>query len=361
MMTYKKVAEYFCNNKMLFTIYFILPIPLTLLFYSIFYIKLPTDLPIGVVDGDKSSISREMVFNLDATPTLKVKQRYNSISEAKNDLSDGNIYGLVVIPDGLQKNIKLGIETKIGFYYNAQFVLIGKALDSSFLKVILTMNAKNDAIRKLVKSSNIGIAFSGAMPIVSKISAFYNPSNDYAQFLLTLILPCALQILIALGMLNGVGKISGARNYLRAFVINVGVFSFWGILLMIFFQMLGYPMNGSYVVLFMGVLMLSSAISSIVISIQAIFHNMARSVGIIAAYTAPGLAFAGITYPQNAMDGFALFWSHILPISYFMEIYLQQANYGLDWFYTLKIIAMMLPFLLFLPLGIFVEHFRSNK
>lgn len=361
MMPYTKIVEYFTHNKMLFTIYFILPIPLTLLIYSIFYIKLPTDLPIGVVDGDKSSVSREMIFNIDSTPTLRVKQRYNSISEAKDDLSDGNIYGLVVIPDGLQKNIKLDVETKIGFYYNAQFVLIGKALDSSFLKVIATMNAKNDAIRKLVKSSNIGIAFSGAMPIISKISALYNPSNDYAQFLLTLILPCAFQILVALGMLNGVGKTSGAKNYLRAFAINVGVFSFWGILMMIFFQMLGYPMNGSYIILFIGILMLSSAISSIVISIQATLHNMAKSVGVIAAYTAPGLAFAGITYPQNAMDGFALFWSHILPISYFMQIYLQQANYGLDWFYTLKTIVMMLPFLLFLPLGIFIEHFRENK
>lgn len=361
MMAYKKVAEYFSDKKMLFVIYFILPIPLAFLIYSVFYITLPTNLPIGVVDGDKSSISREMIFNLDSTPTLRVKQQYDSISEAKSDLSDGDIYGLVVIPDGLQKNIKLGIQTKIGFYYNAQFVLIGKALDSAFLQVIGTMNAKNDAIRRLVKSSNINIAFSGAMPIISKISALYNPSNDYGQFLLTLILPCAFQILIALGMLNGVGKTSGAKNYLRAFGLNIAVFSFWGMLMMVFFQTLGYPMNGSYFVLFLGVLMLSLAISSIVLSIQAIFHNMARSVGVIAAYTAPGLAFAGITYPQNGMDGFALFWSHILPISYFMKIYLQQANYGLDWLDTFKVIAMMFPFLLFLPLGVLIEHFRGNK
>ncbi|MDO7252985.1 ABC transporter permease [Helicobacter cappadocius] len=361
MIDYKKALVYFARNKMLCAIYFILPIPIALLIYSIFYIRLPTELPIGVIDGDKSGISREVEFNLDSTSTLRVVKKYNSILEAKADLNEGNIYGLVIIPNGLEKNIKLGIETKIGFYYNAQFVLIGKALDSSFLKVIATMNAKNDTIRKLIKSSNFEIAFSGAMPVVSTIGALYNPSNDYAQFLITLILPCAWQILIALGMLNAIGKISGAKKYLLAFGMNVVVSSFWGMAMMVFFQTIGYPMNGSYNVLFLGILAMSCAISGIVMFVQAFLHNMAKSVGVIAAYTAPGLAFAGITYPQNAMDGFALFWSHILPISYFMELYLQQANYGLDSMDSLKVIAKMLPFFVFFPLGVLIEHLRGQK
>ncbi|WP_257874224.1 ABC transporter permease [Helicobacter sp. 13S00482-2] len=346
---------------MLFVVCFVLPIPIALLIYSAFYVRLPTDLPIGVIDGDKSSISREIEFDLDSTSTLRVVKEYNSILEAKDDLNDGNIYGLVIIPDGLQKNIKLGVESKIGFYYNAQFVLIGKALDSSFLKVISTVNAKTDTIRKLIKSSNFGVAFSSAMPIVSKIQALYNPSNDYAQFLMTLILPCTWQILTALGMLNSIGRISGAKNYLQAFGVNIIIFTFWGMAMMVFFQTIGYPMNGSYLVLFLGIVMMSSSISAIVIFFQALLRDMTKTVSVIAAYTAPGLAFAGITYPQNAMDGFALFWSHILPISYFMEIYLQQANYGLAWNDTLKIIIQMFPFLLFLPLGVLIEDFRRGK
>ena len=39
----------------------------------------------------------------------------------------------------------------------------------------------------------MNIAKAKAMPIIPKIEALFNPRNDYAQFLLTIMLPCMWQ------------------------------------------------------------------------------------------------------------------------------------------------------------------------
>ncbi|PAF45099.1 ABC transporter permease [Helicobacter sp. 11S02596-1] len=358
---FKKQIQNLWQNKFLAIICFVLPVFLGILVYSIFYMGLPQKLPIGIIDDDKSLLSNQIYFNLNATSTLEIKKVYDSLERAKIDLSSGVIYGVVVIPAGLERHSKIGVKTTIPFYYNAQFVLIGKAIQSAFLQVIATMNAKALFAKGLAKNADINIALSEAMPIISNIHALYNPNNSYAQFLLTLILPCMWQILIALGMLNFLGKASGYKDTLSGLIINSVIFVCWGMAMMATFSTLGYAHFGNIGIVFLGVVVMVGAVSSVVICLQSFLRDSTKTASFIAAYTAPSFAFAGITYPQNSMDSFALFWSHILPISYFMKFYLQQANYALDGLYSLKTIALMLPFLLFLPLGLLLESLRAKK
>ncbi|PAF47170.1 hypothetical protein BKH46_05315 [Helicobacter sp. 12S02634-8] len=340
------------------TISLVLPLLLGAVVYSIFQASLPRELPIGLIDKDQSTLSLEVGFDLEATSVLHISKRYQNLQQAKDDLSVGNIYGLVLIPEGFERNVRLGRGSEIPLYYNAQFVLIGKAINGAFSQVIAALNAKVGVLRGLVESKVFAASLPQALPIKLNFHALYNPNNNYAQFLLTLILPCIWQILTALGMLNLLDKPSKFKSNSQALGVNVAIFACWGVVMLWFFQGLGYPMEGSYSILFLGVLVLAASISGIVLCIQAVLKDSAKSIGVIAAYTAPSLAFAGITYPQNAMDSFALFWSHILPISYFMELYLQQANYGLDIAESLKTLAQMLPFLLFCPLGLLIGTVR---
>ncbi|PAF50329.1 ABC transporter permease [Helicobacter sp. 13S00477-4] len=357
---FKKQILSIMQNKFLLLIYFVLPLMLGLIVYSIFYMGLPRELPIGLIDEDKSALSTQIKFDLNATSTLKVVQVYDSIYAAKNDLSIGKIYGLVVLPKDMERRVKIGMQTKILFYYNAQFVLIGKAINSAFLKVVGTINAKANFLKSLIKDSNFDVAMSVALPISSEIHALYNSNNSYSEFLLTLILPCMWQILIALGMVNLLQKSLDTKALLIAYSLNVSIFSCWGMVMLKFFEFLGYSMKGEGSILFLGVLVMVAGISGVVIFVQSLLGDIAKTVGVVAAYTAPSLAFAGITYPQGSMEGFALFWSHLLPISYFMKFYLQQADYGLDIVSGLKIIGQMLPFLLFFPLGIFIHNLRQK-
>lgn len=342
-------------------VWIILPTYLGFLAYSIFFHSIPTDLPIGIVDDDKSSLSRDLKFYMESTPALQIEKQYKSLHEARLDLNQGKIYGIVVIPNDFQTHVRKGISVNIGVYYNAQFVLIGKAVNSAMLQVIATFNAVSSVGKNLTKDANINIAKAKAMPIIPKIEALFNPRNDYAQFLLTIILPCIWQILVAVGMLNLLNNMpKSINNLLSKLALNVCLSIFWGAIMLAVFGALGYPHEGNVYVILLGLAVFSVAISSIVICMQSFLKQSAKTISVIAAYTAPSLAFAGITYPQNSMEVFASFWSQILPISYFMKLYLQQANYGTDIAYSMKTIAQMLPFWLFLVVGVNVYYLRMK-
>ncbi len=342
-------------------IWVILPPFMGTLAYSIFFHSIPTDLPIGLVDNDKSSLSRNLQFYIESLPAVEIEKQYNSLHEAKIDLNQGKIYGIVVIPYDFQSHVRKGISVNIGVYYNAQFVLIGKSVNSGLLQAITTFNAVSSVGKNLAKDANMNIAKAKAMPIIPKIEGLFNPRNDYAQFLLTLMLPCMWQILIAVGMLNLINKFPlSIKELLIKFFLNVFISIFWGAIMLAVFGALGYPREGNMMIVLLGMFVLSGAISGIVICFQSILTHSAKTISVIAAYTAPSLAFAGITYPQNSMEIFASFWSQIMPISYFMKLYLQQANYGIDVIYSFKIIAQMLPFWLLLLLGLNIYYLRLN-
>lgn len=350
------------KRSILFLIYFVLPLLIAWFIYAVFSASLPRNLPIGVVNLDKSTLSDEVIFSVNASPGMQIVREYDSIHAAKIDLSTAKIYALIVIPYNYERNIKLGIGAKLAFYYNAQYVLIGKSLNSAFLQVVSTLNAKAMVGKNLISSQDMQLAKAKAMPIFSQITPLYNANSNYAQFLLVLLLPCMLQILSALGM---IGLLRFPPNSSKSLIIrycfNSGMFLFWGICMLVFLKVLGYQSRGNLGLLILGLLVLILGVNGVVVFIQSLLQDMRKSIGVIAVYTAPSLAFAGVTYPQNSMNFLALMWSKFLPISSFMDLYVQQANYGGSLELGFKILGSMLFFVLFFVLGAGIYALRRNQ
>lgn len=89
---------------------------------ALFYRQIPTRLDIGVVDLDNSHLSHEMVRSLNANSALKVAHFYSNLDQAKPFLASKKIYGVVVVPKNLERQVKLGVQTPIALYYNATYV-----------------------------------------------------------------------------------------------------------------------------------------------------------------------------------------------------------------------------------------------
>ncbi|MGX3045575.1 ABC transporter permease [Helicobacter sp. T3_23-1056] len=355
----KEALRLLSRHKVLCLIYVVLPLLVGWFIYAVFMASLPRDLPIGVVDFDRSVASDEALFMIDSSATTKITKSYQNISQAKEDLSVNKIYALVVIPQNYERDIKQGNGTTIALYFNAQFVLIGKAISSALEGVIGTLNAKQWSGKNLVKSQNLSLSIASSMPIFSQIIPLYNSSNNYSQFMLTLLLPCMLQILSALGMLHLLRKPpSSLKSLITRYVFNSLVFVFWALFQIVLLKKLGFENRGDLGILLCGSALLVFGVNGVVVCIQSVINDFKKAVGFVAIYTAPSLAFAGVTYPQNAMNVLALFWSKFLPISHFMELFIQQANYGGEMDLGFKILGGMLWFLLFFVLGVGIYAIR---
>ena len=358
--------KYIIEDKFLLFMYFIIPLFVGFFVYSTISKALIVDIPIGIVDLDNSSESRNLIFDINSSSVLKIAKQYGSIKEAKNDIASKNIYALVVIPNHFEANIKKHIAPEVAIYYNTQLVFIGKNIQSALTLVFKNKDAKLNFTRNIADSKNTTLALGKSIEFMPKIISLYNPHSNFSQFLLTAILPCSWQLFIILCMIaliahderdvgfikNKINRLDSIHKHLAVkFLINTIIFFVWWLIMNNVFYALDYPNNGSFYILVLNAIITIFAYNSIGLFIYALIRSHIRSISIAAFYSAPSLAFLGITYPLNSMDLFPTFWSSILPIMRYMQVYIEQANYGLDPIYSLRLIIANLPFLLFGILG----------
>lgn len=355
------------------------PLLIALFVWGVFSQSFVRGAPIGIVDLDNSPLSKELARNLDAIPAVSITKAYTSLAEAKADISNVKIYAVVVFPYGLEARSKKAILSEIPIYYNAQLVLIAKSIESSFKQLILTSNVKAKLGKNLIQTQNLDAALAKSSPILMQITPLYNINNSYAQFLLTGILPCSWIMLIIVCVINSlardesdVGFVKGKKSQMpdgvNAYVYILtkvfayaGIFSFWWIMMMIFFHALGFEFRGNYLTLYLGALLTFTAYAGVGVFVYALFKDHTRALSVAAIYCAPSFAFAGLTFPVNSMGAFATFWHTILPISHYLKLYVQVANYGIDFLSALKTMLEILPFSLFLIFGILIYKKRESK
>ncbi|WP_104713283.1 ABC transporter permease [Helicobacter cetorum] len=352
---FKQAYLWVLQDKFLFVVCFVLPLFLGILGKQIFIQEIPRKLPIVVIDLDKTTTSHQVIFELNATSAISVKYHVANLKEAKRFLNSAEVYGALVLPKDLERQIKMGRNIDLPFYYNAEYVLIGKTLKNAFLQTALTLDAKTSATKALIRDANLSLAKAQALPIITKLHALYNENNNYAQYLLSVVLPCMWQILVAVGMLNFIQKVSNMQEFLWSIGANASIFGCFGIVMVLYFNLIG--MQGNYkhfllVVLAIGLMTL--IMSGFVVLVYAVLKDAIKVASVVAGYTAPSLAFAGVTYPQNNMEMAGNFWSHFLPISHFMKFFLQEAYYKPSLTQSLHSLLPLLPFLIFLLLGIFL-------
>lgn len=364
--------RHFLKDKFLLFMCFVMPLLTASFVYMTLSESIVRALPVGIVDFDNSQTSRNIAFNVESSATLTIQSRYNSVLEAKDAISKKDIYALIILPKDLEKNAKNGIPTNLPIYYNAELVFIGKNIQSALTQILANENVKLKFSKNIASSANTTLAMGKSVDILPQIIALYNPNSDFAAFILPALIPCLWQLFIILCMISfmayderDVGHILNKQNKIRAFYAHLSIkvllnalifFVWWGIFMFSFYR-LGFisdisPHSLATIALCAFVTII--AYSSIGIFLYALIRSHTRAISIAAVYAAPSLAFVGITYPINNMEAFATFWSKILPITKYLEVYMQQANYGLDPDFSIRFIAYNLIFLLFGILGILI-------
>ncbi len=364
--------RHFLKDKFLLFMCFVMPLFTASFVYMTLSESIVRALPVGIVDFDNSQTSRNIAFNIESSATLSIQSRYNSVLEAKNAISKKDIYALIILPKDLEKNAKKGIPTNLPIYYNAELVFIGKNIQSALTQILANENVKLKFSKNIASSANTTLAMGKSVDILPQIIALYNPNSDFAAFILPALIPCLWQLFIILCMIGfmayderDVGHILNKQNKIRAFYAHLSIkvllntlifFAWWGIFMLSFYR-LGFisdisAHNVATIALCAFVTII--AYSSIGIFLYALIRSHTRAISIAAVYAAPSLAFVGITYPINNMEAFATFWSKILPITKYLEVYMQQANYGLEPHFSMRFIAYNLIFLLFGILGILI-------
>ena len=340
------------------------PLLLFILLWSIFSGHFARDLNIGVVDSDHSQMSRKLTRHYDASPTLQIVNNYSTVSEGAKALRGGDIYGLVVIPANMEQQSMTGRSPQVTTFINSQFLLMNKLINSALTSSHATFFAKVDTGKAMATGLTVPSQALGAAVVISnQVTPLFNSSNSYAQFLVSAIIPAMWQILIVVVTVLSMGveiRKNSVKGWLgddpvRAVIAKLLPYTLllWlqGLLFLFgMYILLGWPMHGNWAVLAASQLLMVVACQSVATFIFFMTEDYMSSMSLMAAYSAPGFAFMGITFPATDMTLLAQIWRELLPASHYIEIQLTQANYGASPLAAIPQMERLLLFsLLFIP------------
>ncbi len=188
-------------------IFFLLvPLAYPLLYAFIYTGEVVREVPAAVVDMNKSTLSREFIRNVDATPDVKIQSHCADMEEAKLLLKESKVYGVIYIPESFSSDINKGIQTQVTLYCDMSGMLYYKAILTASTEVSLKMN-KAIKVKRAGNTTDRQDEIS-ATPITYEAVNLFNPQAGYASFLL----PAVLILIIQQTLLLGVGLSAGTAR-----------------------------------------------------------------------------------------------------------------------------------------------------
>lgn len=213
-----------------------------------------------------------------------------------------------------------------------------------------------------------------SVPLRFQLVPLFNAGTNYAQFLVSAIVPALWQItLVASGMLSMAltDKRIGLETYFNGAVAKKLTVKALGIalplwLLGIGFATgmhwgLGWPMNGDWAILLTAQWLMVLAGLAVGALLYVGSRDAVRAMSLVAGFTAPAFAFMGVSFPAGEMPFFAQCWRAMLPVSHYITLQIGQFNYGATLQQAMPALLALASFsLLWLLIGLKVKRLSTR-
>lgn len=337
-------------------------------FCALFYLTLmkdglPHDIPIGVVDQDESTTSRNFYQQLDATQLGKVVH-YDTYESARADLMSGKILAMCVLPKGMNDDIQASRQPKITMYTNGLY-LVGGAL--AWKQLLYMVNLTNGAVQREALRMR-GYDEQQIMGLIQPVNVDFhqigNTTTNYGYYLSNIMLPGVVEMIVIIVLIYSLGtelKYGTSRHLLRTagdsitsallgkLLVWTSIFSAIGfILIVLLYHWLHFPIAGSIWNMFLDMFLMILASESIGIFIVEMLPVPRLALSIGALYSTLGFSLAGFTLPIEAMPPYIQGLAAAFPLRHYFNFFVQEVFFGAGFAGWWREVAYLLIFL-FLP------------
>ncbi len=320
-----------------------------LLFCYLFFLSLmqegqPEKLPIGIVDHDKSSLSREICHQLQATQGVTVRALYDSHAAARDAMQRQQIYAFLEIPEGAYGEVQALRAPCMVIYVNQVFLMPGSL---AYRTLATVCNMVAGAVQQTVLRSQ-GMGDNQIMgliePIAVDLHTVSNPTTNYESYLYTTLLPGIAGLMILMITVYVIGeelKRKTSREWLAAANGDVVAalagkllpYTFWFLLLQEigFFVLYGgmhFPLQGNAVSLLLSVLLFTLAMQATGIFLIGLIPVMRYALTGALFWGMWGFSLSGFSYPVTSMGSALKAVSMLFPLRYYYLIYVNEALYA---------------------------------
>lgn len=298
-------------------------------------------MPVAVVDLDQTSISRRLIHEMQATPSVDIQLITNSYPEAREAMQQGKIYGIFVIPECFYDELVSFKRPKMDFYVTNAYTVGGNTAYKQMLTMVnLTSGAfQREVLRK--KGLPDDVIMHRIQPLAIEGHMIANPWGNYSVYLVSTILPGILGLICLMLTIFAIGfelkmrtshawlKAAGG-NYTVAMIGKLIPYTLIYIILgvgchIILYRFAGFPVYGSHSRLMFGLLLFIFAMEGLGITLIGLLPTLRDALSIGALYSMLGFSLSGFTYPQMSMLAPVKALSYMEPLRHYYLIYVNEA------------------------------------
>ena len=331
----------------LVTVLLAAPLFYALFYTSIYFFKTEHDIPIAIVDNDRSALSRKLASNLEAHQLLHVVAVMPDRKAAQELLAQREIEAVIYVPSEFEARIKSGQATDIRAFVNNSRFLVGNDINKALNEVVFTMGT---GIRmKVLEMKGYGSkeAEEIADPLIGDVRPLFNPSESYGDFLIPGILLIVLHQTLLIGLAesvakererNGLSELYQTSNQsISAMIAGKGAlyFCIFGSYALLFFvvhfSLFSIPLNGNLMALgAMTVMLLVAAIGGGMF-VASFFRRKLMALQFFVFTSYPVLLLSGYSWPLQAMPAWLRFAANLLPTTPYFQAVVRITQMGAGW------------------------------
>lgn len=287
------------------------------------------DVPIAVVIGDESAISRRLVRMFDASQQLQVAHEVVDMDEAEQLLRERKVCGVVALSPTLERDILAQRQGRVAILGDASYFLAYREVVEGAVATIQQMNAEIVEGREGAYNP----------PIIYEQRNIFNPSLGYGIFVMPAVILLIVQqtALIGVGMLSATRRERGLRyNSNSAFVITIGrtiaylaIYALTlGFMLTMHYFLFDYPMRGVWWRCVAVILPYLLAVIFLAQMLGALFRRRESSIVWLLWFSIPFLLVSGVSLPPEFFPQWLYFLGRVVPSSSAVEAWIAVQTMG---------------------------------
>ena len=287
------------------------------------------DVPIAVVTGGESAISRRLVRMFDASQQLQVAHEVVDMAEAERLLRERKVWGVVALSPTLERDILAQRQGRVAILGDASYFLAYREVVEGAVATIQQMNAEIVEGREGAYNP----------PIIYEQRNLFNPSLGYGIF----VMPAVILLIVQQTALIGVGMVSATRrerglryNSSSAFVITIGrtiaylaIYALTlGFMLTVHYALFDYPTRGVWWRCVAVILPYLLAVIFLAQTLGALFRRRESSIVWLLWFSIPFLLVSGVSLPPEFFPQWLYFLGRVVPSSSAVEAWIAVQTMG---------------------------------
>lgn len=325
----------FFNNNVLRLLFIGAPILYGVLIGSVYQKGKITDLPIIVVDEDRSPMSSKLIEMLNENETIYIAEILGSMVNSKNIATEYEATTVVLIPKGFAADIQQSRLPELAVFVDGSNTLTSNTAMMAVNVVAATMKAGIQIESSMKKGVPKYVAEQQYEPFKTTFIKQNIKSGNYLYFMMPGVLLTVFQQVLLLGLALSFASefekgtfselVSRVSNPLALVLVKIipYVLMSVGIILMYwgFAAYYKMPLHGDVPAFAWSTFVFILAVCGIGVLVSVVLPNQLKATEVLMVVATPSFILSGFTWPLSQMPAWVQWVADVIPLTHYLKIF----------------------------------------